>query len=180
MSPLGAWGLYTVNVHISDIESKILAVLQAGLPKSASPYKDMAQRAGIDTRQLLAILEDWKRQGKLRRIGAIVNHFNLGLDAGAMVVWQVDPAHIEKAGKTLAQFKEVSHAYERKTTKNWPYNIYSMVHGTSFESLQQTIRLMSEACNVSIYRVLITEKELKKVPPTYVTLAESQSIKEQG
>ncbi len=78
----------------------------------------MAQRVGIDTQQLLAILEDWKRLGKIRRIGAIVNHFNLGLDTGAMVVWQVDPANIKQAGKTLAQFKEVSHAYERKTTKN--------------------------------------------------------------
>jgi DNA-binding Lrp family transcriptional regulator len=173
------WGLYKVNVHISSIERKILAVLQAGLPVSTSPYEDMAQRVGIDTRQLLAILEDWKRQGKLRRIGAIVNHFNLGLDAGAMVVWQVDPVHIEQVGKTLAQFKEVSHAYERKTTKNWPYNIYSMVHGASSEALQQTILRMSEACNVSNYRVLITEKELKKVPPTYVTSAELQSIKEQ-
>jgi DNA-binding Lrp family transcriptional regulator len=169
-----------VNDHISGIDREILAVLQAGLPKSASPYKDMAQLVGIDIRELLAILDDWKRQGKLRRRGAIVNHFNLGLDAGAMVVWQVDPAHIEQVGKTLAQFKEVSHAYERKTTKNWPYSIYSMVHGTSFEPLQQTIRRMSEACNVSNYRVLVTEKELKKVPPTYVTLAESQSIKEQG
>jgi hypothetical protein len=55
-----------------------------------------------------------------------------------------------------------------------------MVHGTISEVLQQTIRRMSEACNVSNYRVLITEKELKKVPPTYVTPAESQSIKEQG
>jgi siroheme decarboxylase len=168
-----------VNVHISSIDRKILAVLQAGLPESASPYEDMAQRVGIDTQQLLTILEDWKRLGKIRRIGAIVNHFNLGLDTGAMVVWQVAPAHIEQAGKTLAQFKEVSHAYERKTTQNWPYNVYTMVHGTSFEALQHTIRRMSEACNVYNYRVLITEKELKKVPPTYVTLAELQSIKEQ-
>jgi siroheme decarboxylase len=174
------WGLYKVNLQISSIERKILAVLQAGLPNSANPYEDMAKLAGIDTQQLLAILEDWKRQGKIRRIGAIVNHFNLGLDTGAMVVWQVDPEHIEQAGKTLAQFKEVSHAYERKTTKNWPYNVYTMVHGTSWEALQQTIRRMSEACKVSNYRVLITEKELKKVPPTYVTQAESQSIKEQG
>lgn len=169
-----------MNVHISSIERKILAVLQAGLPNSTSPYEDMAQLIGIDTQQLLAILEDWKRLGKIRRIGAIVNHFNLGFDTGAMVVWQVDPAHIEQVGETLAQFKEVSHVYERKTTQNWPYNVYTMVHGTSFEALQQTIRRMSEACNVSNYRVLITEKELKKVPPTYVTLAESQSIKEQG
>jgi DNA-binding Lrp family transcriptional regulator len=169
-----------VKVQISDIERRILAVLQAGLPKSATPYEDMAKQVGIDTQQLLAILEDWKKQGKLRRVGAVVNHFKTGFPAGAMVVWQVEPEHIEQAGKILAQFKEVSHAYERKTNKNWPYNVYTMVHGTSQEALQQTIKRMSEACGVSEYRVLITEKELKKVPPTYVAPAESQSIKEKG
>jgi siroheme decarboxylase len=75
-----------VNVSISSIDSKILAVLQAGLPKSASPYEDLAKSVGIDTQKLLAILEDWKRLGKIRRKGAIVNNFNLGLDTGAMVV----------------------------------------------------------------------------------------------
>ena len=167
-----------MDVQISSIELKILAALQAGLPESKSPYQDMAQSLGIETGQLLAVLEDWKKQGKLRRVGAIVNHFKAGFSAGAMVVWQVDPENIEQAGKILAQFKEVSHAYERKTTKNWPYNVYTMVHGNSFEGLGQTIQRMSEACKVSNYRVLITEKELKKAPPTYVTPTEAQSIKE--
>lgn len=166
--------------NISDTERKILAVLQEGLPKSRSPYKDMAQQVGIDTEQLLAILEAWKSQGKLRRIGAIVNHFKVGLGAGAMVVWQVEPERIEEVGQILAGFEEVSHAYERSISKNWPYNIYTMVHGTNIENLQQTVQQMSRACGISNYRILVTEKELKKVPPTYITQAETQNIKEEG
>jgi siroheme decarboxylase len=169
-----------VKEHLSGIERKILAALQAGLPESMDPYKDIAEHIGIDIQQLLSILGKWKEQGKLRRIGVIVNHFNVGLDAGAMVVWQVESARIEETGKILAQFKEVSHAYERKTTESWPYSIYTMVHGRNSEELQQTIRRMSKACKVSSYRVLITEKELKKVPPTYITPAEAQSIKEES
>ena len=75
--------------HLSDAERKILYVLQKGLPKSQTPYKDIAQEIDMETDELLAILKDWKKQGKLRRIGAIVNHFKVGLSAGAMVVWQV-------------------------------------------------------------------------------------------
>jgi len=44
-----------------------------------------------------------------------------------------------------------------------------MVHGTSAEQVKLTIEHMSEACGVSDYRMLVTEKELKKVPPAYVT-----------
>lgn len=154
--------------RISAIERRILAVLQEGLPKSQTPYEDMAQRAGIETEQLLAVLEDWKKQGKIRRIGAIVNHFKVGLGAGAMVVWQVEPERIEEVGRILARFEEVSHAYERHIDKNWPYNVYSMVHAANQEELQHKIEMMAKASGVGNYRILGTEKELKKVGPTYI------------
>jgi hypothetical protein len=43
-----------------------------------------------------------------------------------------------------------------------------MVHGTDIEAVEQTVERMSQACGVSDYRILHTERELKKVPPTYV------------
>ncbi len=133
----------------------------------------MAQRIGIEVSELLAVLEDWKKQGKLRRIGAIVNHFKVGLGAGAMVVWQAEPERIVEIGQVLAGFKEVSHAYERQTCHNWPYNLYTMVHGRSSEEVQQVVKRMSQACGVSNYRILVTEKELKKVAPTYIMESDS-------
>jgi len=86
-----------------------------------------------------------------------------------MVVWQAEPQRIEQVGQILAAFKQVSHAYERNTSENWPYNVYTMVHGASIEDIQKTVQQMSQACGVSNYRILITKKELKKVSPTYIT-----------
>ena len=160
---------------LSDIEKKILAVIQHGLPKSQNPFKDMAEKIGIETEQLLAVLKDWKQQGKIRRIGAIVNHFKVGLGGGAMVVWQVEPERTEEVGKMLAEFEEVSHAYERRTDENWPYSLYTMVHGKNEEDVQQTVQRISHACGISNYRILVTEKELKKVPPTYITKINTNS-----
>ncbi len=157
---------------MSSIERKIIAVLQQGLPSSRTPYKDMAQRIGIEVNELLAVLEDWKKEGKLRRIGAVVNHFKVGLGAGAMVVWQVEPERVVEIGQIFAAFKEVSHAYQRRAGENWPYNLYTMVHGRSEEDVQQVVRRMSKACGVCDYRILVTEKELKKVPPTYIKKSE--------
>ncbi len=153
---------------LTSIELRILTVLQEGLPKSQTPYKDMAQRIGIETSELLAVLKDWKKQGKLRRIGAIVNHFKVGLSAGAMVVWQVESERIVEIGQVFAGFEEVSHAYERQISEDWPYNLYTMVHGKSAEDVQRVIKRMGEACGISDCRILVTEKELKKVPPTYI------------
>jgi len=153
---------------LTGIELKILSVLQEGLPRSRRPYKAMAQRIGIETSELLAFLKDWERDGRLRRIGAILNHFKVGFSAGAMVVWQVESDRIAEIGQALAEFEEVSHAYQRRTSENWPYNFYTMVHGKTAEGVQQIVERMSRTCGLSKYRVLTTEKELKKVSPTYV------------
>ena len=128
----------------------------------------MAGQLGMETEELLDVLKGWKQQGKLRRIGAVVNHLKVGLPAGALVVWQVEPRRVEEVGRILAGFNEVSHAYERKTGENWPYNVYTMVHGKSPEDVGQTVQRMSKACGVCTYLALTTEKELKKVPPAYV------------
>ena len=158
-----------MKCELSNIERRILSIIQDGFPVSQTPYKDIADKAGISTKELFAVLEDWKKQGKIRRIGAIVNHFKIGLAAGAMVVWQVEPERVEKVGTILAGFEEVSHCYERQTAENWPYNLYTMVHGASEQEVQRTVARMSKACGVSDYRVLFTEKELKKAPPIYIT-----------
>ena len=76
----------------------------------------------------LKVLETWKQQGKLRWIGAIVDHLRVGLGVEAMVVRQVEPEYVGKVGTMLARFEDVSRAYERHVSTNRPYNIYTMVH----------------------------------------------------
>ncbi len=155
--------------QLTELEKNVLAVLQDGFPKdSQTPYADMAQRIGITTQTLLDLLEQWQTDGKIRRIGAIINHFHVGMGSGAMVVWLVEPDRIEEVGLCLAQFKEVSHAYQRPCSPQWPYNLYTMVHGADPASTAETVKQMSDACAVADCQLLLTEKELKKVPPTYI------------
>jgi len=153
---------------INEIERKVIAALQDGLPRSRTPYGDLARRIGISTEELLAVLDRWKRDGTIRRIGAVVNHFQIGLGEGAMVVWKVEPDRVAEVGAILAGFEEVSHAYERQTAPGWEYNLYTMVHGATPEAVRGTVQRMSEAAGVSEYLILSTLKELKKVAPRYV------------
>jgi siroheme decarboxylase len=158
----------SVKEQITDIERRILAEIQQGLPISRQPYKDIAQRAAVSEEQLLTVLKDWKSQGKIRRIGAVIDHFRTGPGAGAMVVWEVEAEKIEQVGTILAGFEEVSHAYERETGENWPFNLYTMVHAKHRDDIKRIVKKMSDACGVGSYRVLFTERELKKVSPVYV------------
>jgi hypothetical protein len=43
-----------------------------------------------------------------------------------------------------------------------------MIHGTGVQDIERIVKRMNHACGISTYRILHTEKELKKVPPTYI------------
>ena len=155
-------------ITLSDIERKLLAEIQHGLPATATPYLDVAVKIGVDVEDVLEILNNWKSDGRMRRAGAIVNHFKVGLQSGAMVVWQVEDGRIDEVGKILGSFAEVSHAYERPSSEQWPYNIYTMVHGQNADAVMETVKKMSDKASVKNYKQLETVGELKKVPPTYI------------
>ena len=151
-----------------DMKRRILAVLQDGLPRSRTPYGDLAAALGISADELLTVLGNWTRDGTIRRLGAIVDHFQVGLGGGAMVVWKVGADRVADVGAVFAGFEEVSHAYERQVAPDWEYNLYTMVHGPSQEAVRQTVERMSQAAGVTDYRILSTRKEMKKVAPRYV------------
>lgn len=155
-------------IDLTEIERKLLAEIQHGLPATSSPYKDVAAKIGVDIEDVLDILNSWKKDGRMRRVGAIVNHFKVGLQGGAMVVWQVEKDKIKAVGEQLASFSEVSHAYERPSSDQWPYNLYTMVHGRGGDEVEATIQKMSDETGMKNYMQLETVRELKKVPPTYI------------
>ena len=154
---------------LSNNERKVLGVIQQGLPRSLTPYRDMAAEIGIQTDELLEILKQWQRDGKLRRVGAIVNHFKVGQGSGAMVLWKVESSRVDEVGQIFAQQDAVSHTYERQIAENWPWNFYTMVHAKNDEQLEQIIEQMSRQSGITEYCVLKTQKELKKSPPMYIS-----------
>lgn len=153
---------------LSSLECDILRAVQYGMPISQSPYRDIASKIGISTKELLEKLREWKADKKIRRLGAIVNHFQMGHGVGAMVVWNVPKGEVDRVGDFFATIPKVSHAYLRPSNEQWPYNLYTMVHASSDEELQETVMAMSLESGITEFRQLKTVRELKKVPPTYI------------
>lgn len=153
---------------LSRFEETILRAVQNGMPMTRSPYRDLARSADVSVEALLTTLRQWLAAGKIRRLGAVVNHFQVGLGAGAMVVWQVPDDRVDAVGELFASFPKVSHVYRRSARPQWPYNLYTMVHAAGAEELAGRIETMSRQSGVTECRPLKTVRELKKVPPTYI------------
>lgn len=157
-----------MKTTLNAVEYKILGAIQNGMPLSRTPYEDLSRDIGIPVEELLQTLQQWKAEKKIRRLGAIVNHFQMGHGVGAMVVWQVPEDETDRIGKLFASVPKVSHAYLRPSNEQWPYNLYTMVHASDEDELTTTIEAMSRESGIVNYRALRTERELKKVPPTYI------------
>ncbi len=156
-------------MRLNQAEQALLKVIQKGIPLSKTPYRELAAQANLPVDELLATLRQWQADGRIRRVGAVVNHFRVGSGCGAMVVWSVPRPRLDSIGGTFAGFEKVSHVYERPAQKHWPYNLYTMVHAADADELETRIRAMSGKSGITEFRILKTLRELKKVPPTYLT-----------
>jgi DNA-binding Lrp family transcriptional regulator len=148
---------------VDDIDRQILIVTGEGLPLTSEPFRDIAEKLKIKQEDVIFRLKKLIKEGFVRRFGALVNHRKVGLIANAMVVWRVPQERIEEVGMILSGFNEITHCYQRKTIPGrWEYNLYTVVHGYSYEEVELMIKKLSETVNINDYLTLFSIKEFKK------------------
>lgn len=152
---------------LTDLEKKVIAAIQGDMPVVAQPYAEIAAQLDIDEGRLLEILDDLVGRGVMRRFGATLRHQKSGFTANAMTAWQVPEERIEAVGMTMAGFKAVSHCYRRDPKPDWPYNLYTMIHGKDEADCRRAAKEMAEKAGVQKYTMLFSRRELKKTSMRY-------------
>jgi DNA-binding Lrp family transcriptional regulator len=115
---------------VNAADEAIVRATQEGLPLVAEPYAAIAKAAGLAEAEVLARLDAMLADGRIRRIGAVPNHYALGYAANAMTVWDVDDARVDELGAQVGALEFVSHCYRRpRRLPAWRYNLFAMVHG---------------------------------------------------
>lgn len=115
-----------------------------------------------------AELKKMLKTGQLRRFAAVLDPVKLGYTASCMVAWRVGPKKIDQLGREFARLGPVSHCYERPTFKDFPYNLYTMVHGRSKNSIIRLVKRAGKKLGLPDYQMLWSLKEYKKSSPIYV------------
>jgi DNA-binding Lrp family transcriptional regulator len=122
----------TANDALDDLDRKIISSSQAGLSLVDCPYGIIAENAGCTSQEVKQRLQDMLSNGVIRRIGAVPNHYRLGLKANGMTVWDVPDEQAKQLGMQMGQLDFVSHCYLRpRHLPVWRYNLFAMVHGHS-------------------------------------------------
>jgi DNA-binding Lrp family transcriptional regulator len=154
---------------LRPVDVAVIRELQEDLPLTPEPYAPMAERIGVPEAELFAAARQLRAQGYLRRMAAVLHHREAGYRANAMGVWVVPPDRAEGAGQIMASFKGVSHCYLRPTYPDWPYSVFTMVHGQAAADCQAIIDAISAATGITEYALLYSTKEYKKIRLRYFT-----------
>jgi siroheme decarboxylase len=154
---------------ITPADRAMVRVLQQDLPLVARPFDDWAHGADVGVAELLTAADTYRRRGQMRRFSAVLRHREVGMAANAMGVWAVPPGQEECFGATAAGFDAVSHCYLRPTYPDWPYNVFTMVHGRTREACEGVLSAIAEATGVHDCAALYSTKEYKKTRVRYFT-----------
>lgn len=157
----------TLSKSLSLEDKKIIRLIQGDLPVSPLPFVLLAQRLGMDERELLKKIRAFIHRGMIRRFGAILRHQIAGYRGNAMAVWSVPEDQVAQVSRAMASSPAVSHCYLRPRHPRWPFNLYTMIHGRSPEDCRRTATRISRETGIKTYRLLFSKKEHKKSSMRY-------------
>lgn len=112
------------------LDLALVTATQGGLPLVAKPYEAIARELGVSSARIRQGLATMLDRGAIRRIGAVPNHYRLGLRGNGMTVWDIEDEAVDRLGAAIAALAGVSHCYRRpRRPPLWPYNLFAMLHG---------------------------------------------------
>lgn len=155
------------DIELTPMHHQIIRYTQNDITFKKEPFEDIIKAIGISYDEFFKALSELQDAGVMRRFASILNHRKAGFSANAMVVWDIDEHQANEIGAKAALFSAVSHCYLRPKYPNWPFNLFTMVHGKSTQETNALIEEMAQEIKHSSKMALYSTKEFKKVRIEY-------------
>ena len=130
---------------LNEQDCRLIAEIQGGLPLTSRPYAAVGERVGLSEQEVIERISALQDSGVIKRLGVVVRHHELGYTANAMVVWDVPDERLDEIGEKLGAQECVTLCYQRpRRLPDWPYNLFSMIHGKERERVSAYIESLVE------------------------------------
>jgi len=149
----------------NDLEQALISVIEQGLPLVARPYAAIALQIGCAEQEVIDGLCKLKNRGDIKRFGVVVRHRKLGYRSNGMVVWDIPDEEVEHLGHCMGLFSFVTLCYQRpRKLPDWPYNLFTMVHGLNQQEVEEKVKLMVKSCGLEQvkYEILFSSRCFKQ------------------
>jgi len=127
-------------VTMDEIDLKLLAAVQEGLPLTSRPFCDLGDAFGLGEDEVIVRLSALQKEGLVRRIGPILDLRKFGM-GGMLAALQVPVEEADEAAQVVSEYPEVSHNYLRPNESG--YNLWFTVsaHEDRIQEILQEIRI---------------------------------------
>src|ERR671938_632426 len=167
--PYGEVDRQSADRDISEDDKAAIRALQEDIPLTPRPFDLWARQVGLSYQELLDRAYDLQRRKIMRRFSAVLYHRKAGFRANAMGVWKVPDERIEEVGNMFAHYQAVSNCYQRPVYDDWPYSVFSMVHGRTEEECELVLDAMAAESGLTEWASLYSTREYKKTRVRYFT-----------
>ncbi len=151
------------------IDQRLVSAIQAGLPLVERPYRAIGDALGESEKTVIDKISELQSAGIIRRLGVVVKHHELGYRANAMLVWDIPDEQIDELGKQLSADESVTLCYQRPRQKDWPYNLFSMIHGKSRDYVMGRVDHLVQQHGLEqvSYEILFSRQRFKQCGAKY-------------
>ncbi len=123
---------------MDEIDRKILNMVQEEISICSHPFHGVADTLGLSETEVIERLKRLKREGIIRRIGAVLDPRSLGW-VSTLCAARVPDDMIDEFVSIVNQFSGVTHNYER----NAYYNIWFTLTAPSWEKVGEILKDIS-------------------------------------
>jgi DNA-binding Lrp family transcriptional regulator len=163
-------------VPLSDLDRKLLNLMQGSFPLDPRPFARVAEQAGVTEEQVLADVRRLLDDRIIRQVTPIYDTRALGYGS-MLVAAKVDAEHPWRAAKIINSHPGVSHNYLRNHDFNMWFTI--AVEEDSALGLQGTLDVLQELTGAESIRQLPTLK-LFKIRMDLEMEGDTQALASQG
>jgi len=151
--------------EIDEKDEALILLMQTGLPLTPTPYSALGNEVGMTEEEVISRLTYLNESKIIKRFGIVVRHHELGYRANAMTVWNIDDDKVSELGACMGGFDFVTLCYRRpRRLPEWPYNLFTMIHGKDREHVLSNIELLVNQCDLKTveHEVLFSTKRFKQ------------------
>lgn len=163
--------------QLSADDRKLIKLIEHGIPLTPRPYAEIAQQLGITEQQVVARIQMLIHDGAIKRYGVVVRHHELGYRANGMVVWDIPDASVSDIGECIGQYDCVTLSYRRpRRLPDWPYNLFTMVHGKNREAVIAQVNEIVQQCNLQQieHTILFSTRRFKQRGAQYTNNSKTE------
>lgn len=153
------------RILFDEKDQKLITLIQTGLPITPTPYADLGKKLGMQESEVIERLKQLNETKIIKRFGVVVRHHELGYRSNAMTVWNIPDDMVSELGACMGQFDFITLCYRRpRRLPDWPYNLFTMIHGQDKDDVLENIELLRERCDLDDieYQVLFSTRRFKQ------------------